>query len=324
MTGSFLAGIDEVGEVLDQFINLLARFNISPTPGSELEHWLLYPEQWKRFSAGLDATAGGDLARDRRDIFGVIGVYELARHLLALDRVGMSVRLLPHLRGLAAARAPAQNVPSPDDQEANKTFELLLGMLAMRAGATEVELETSTASPESNPDILATWKGRRIGCACKCPNSSDPRAFVRNLEKGLRQIQSSKADSGAVFFNLKNVIPDGLLLPVITNSEGRSGIVASSSIKEAHSRIREWLDQYFEGVSKAMVPPFWDRFTDERLEPEVEVYVSGVTIVAPGGSIAPRVNTLKFFSSLPTLPGRACSPEFVSFLDALNLAQSTK
>jgi hypothetical protein len=314
--------LQEIAQLFDEFVELLERNGISPLPGSELEHWLLYPDTWKRLASASSPAAGEPPVLDevRRDLRGVLGIAEIARHALAVSRSAASLSsMLGHLRLLTAARSPAQNVRSTSDEDGNKTFELLLALLATRAGAANVELENATRTPKGvrNPDVLLTWEERRRGIACKVLDSADPRAFIRNLEAGLRQLQASPAQSGCVCLNLKNIIPEDLAMPIGTDGDGNLGFFVHDTLDLGRARIREWLAGYLDSVSAALTPEFWDRFEDPRLEPEVELYVFDVCLVA--GDITPRLNTMKFFSSVP-VGDRQCTPGHTRFMEAMNAA----
>lgn len=310
--------ISEIETILLSFSELVEAEGWSVPSGSELEQWLLFPGEWPRMR--VETSSIDALAQQRRDIRGVLGLCELARHLMHARGLPVYERLRPHLRLFVEATAPAQNVRSKQDEGANKLFELLIALLLARGGATDLELEKPRAKSAltRNPDVLFKWRDGLGGVACKVLDSADPRAFVRNLEKGLRQIQASSAEFGCVFFNLKNIVPEDLLLPLATNQGDIPGIRAFTSLDGARREVSGWIGSYLDEVRECLTPDLWDRFNDQRLEPEVELYFADTCIVQHEAGF--RINTVKFISTIP-LGGRATSPRFSDLIDAINDAQ---
>lgn len=189
---------------------LLAQHGIRIQSGGPLETHVL-----RVMKLAYDKEEGA--AAEDPDVRGtyrtLIGVHELASHILEVRESPSFPSLVPHLRILNDGAA-LQNVPSGGgDQATNKLFELFAASLAMQCG-TNVTLDDPHASTGDNPDVLATLGGRRWGIACKVLHSLHPEGFIRHLEKGLEQIDNSPADIGVVLFNLKNVLPHDRIWPL--------------------------------------------------------------------------------------------------------------
>jgi hypothetical protein len=189
---------------------LLRLHRITIKPGSPLETHVL-----RVMKLTYDKEAG--TASDDPDVRGtyrtLVGVHELASYILEVKESSSFPSLLPHLR-LLNDGASLQNVPSgAGDQATNKLFELFVATLAIQCGSN-VTLDDPYTATGDNPDVLATLGRRRWGIACKTLHGVHPEGFMRNLEKGLDQIENSPAEIGVVIFNLKNVLPHDRIWPL--------------------------------------------------------------------------------------------------------------
>lgn len=190
---------------------LLARHGVTIAPGSTFEAHVLNVLRL----VAAKRSAGADLVPDDvRDQYRIlIGVYELASLILAVENLPGFNALVPHLRLLNEGTA-LQNVPSTgSDQATNKLFELYMGAVALQCGS-DPSLDDPHHSNGRNPDVLFTARGRRWGIACKVLHGRHPQGFVEHLTKGLDQIDASGAEVGVVAFNLKNVLMHDLVWPL--------------------------------------------------------------------------------------------------------------
>lgn len=131
---------------------------------------------------------------------------ELGVQLLAVQHHPDFDKLVPHLRLLDKGEASQATKAGHGDQAANKIFELLAACYSMRCGS-DVDLDDpDKSSGGKNPDVLVTMAGQRWGVACKVLHSLHPESIVENVRKGLDQIDASPAETGFLFFNLKNVV----------------------------------------------------------------------------------------------------------------------
>ena len=189
---------------------LLERHGITIQSGSAFEaHVLSVMKLTDDIKAGV-ASQGADVRNTYRTL---IGVYELANHILRVKDSPSFESLVPHLRMLNKGTA-LQNIPSKGtDQATNKLFELLVASFAMRCGS-DVVLDDPDSSRGDNPDVLATIGERRWGIACKVLHGVNPEGFITNLSKGLEQIENSPAEVGVVLFNLKQCLPHDTIWPI--------------------------------------------------------------------------------------------------------------
>ncbi len=190
---------------------LLARHGITIAPGSAFEAHVL---SVLRLVAAKRSGGAKVLDDDVRDQYRtLIGVYELAVLVLAVENAPGFASLVPHLRLLNHGEA-LQNTPSGgSDQATNKLFELYMGAVALQCG-DNVALDDPGHSMGTNPDVLFTAGSRRWGIACKVLHGKHPEGFVEHLTKGLDQIDASEAEVGVVAFNLKNVLLHGKVWPL--------------------------------------------------------------------------------------------------------------
>ncbi len=81
--------------------------------------------------------------------------------------------------------------------------------------ADTVDLESYDKST-NNPDIIAKIDHLLWGFACKVPNPEinkvNIKRFLRNLQKGIRQLENSKIEKGFVIFNGRNYINHSVFL----------------------------------------------------------------------------------------------------------------
>jgi hypothetical protein len=196
---------------------LLRSHGIVVQTGTHLERMALnvFDALYQRESSTSDQTA--DI---REPIKHLIGLNELACLILGVQQHPEFFKLVPFLRLLNEGMS-IQNMPSPViDQATNKVFELVAAVLALHCG-TDLELDDESAKGR-NPDVLITIRGRRWGIACKALHGTNPEGFIVHLEKAIDQIEKSPAETGVVFFTIKNLI-DQAKYWAITNPENVAG-----------------------------------------------------------------------------------------------------
>jgi hypothetical protein len=163
-----------------------------------------------------ESSTSDESADIREPIKHLIGLNELACLILGVQQHPEFFKLVPFLRLLNEGMS-IQNMPSPViDQATNKVFELVAAVLALHCG-TDLELDDKSAKGR-NPDVLITIRGRRWGIACKALHGTNPEGFIVHLEKAIDQIEKSPAETGVVFFTIKNLI-DQAKYWAITNPE---------------------------------------------------------------------------------------------------------
>ncbi|GLC28304.1 hypothetical protein [Roseisolibacter agri] len=209
---------DRASSVVAEFEQFLRALGIASAPGSPLDHAMLVAHE---IADQLRGRPPADLLLpDARDQYArLIGVAEFAGAVLAVRSHPDARQLTAHLRllaeasGLRAGPDPLQTTAAPaTDRNANKLFELLIACFAMRCG-TDVALDAPDASEGDNPDVLVTVAGRRWGFACKALHSTAPQSVIKNVQKGLDQIDASPADVGVVLVSPRNVLDRAALWP---------------------------------------------------------------------------------------------------------------
>jgi hypothetical protein len=152
----------------------------------------------------------------------VLGMNQLIRQVLRVRHHPDVAKLDGHLR-LLNRGLPAQNVAAPvTDAAANKVFELTVATAAM-LHCGDIELDDPNHAVGDNPDVLAAFDGRAWGIACKVAHSISGQTLFDNLQKGVDQIDKSKADVGVVVINLKNVIKHDDYWSILNQDEWRKG-----------------------------------------------------------------------------------------------------
>jgi hypothetical protein len=209
-----LTSFAEAGSLAQRFEETLRQhYGIEIARGSDLESVnldLLMLEGYRRGEGRPDPMT------DIRPMFGrAAGWIDFVRLLLRAHQEGKLHRFLAHLHLLNTARAVAQNERVPmSDEASNKLFELFVA-LCCSPFSDEVVLDDPHAAKGDNPDVLAAIEGVRWGFACKVLNGASPLTMYERLEEGLDQIQRSPADTGFVFFNLKNLVDHRRAWPLV-------------------------------------------------------------------------------------------------------------
>lgn len=202
-----------------RFEAFLKRHRIALRPGSPLEAFTLSAFQaayGRRQSAN---SYGSDIRLLYRQF---LGLADLAQLLIDTERTKDFPAILGHLRLLESA-SPSLAVATPaTDQATDKLLELFVGALAAHCG-THLELDDPNHSTGRNPDVLATIRGRVWGMACKTPHSNAPATLLANLEKGVQQIEASRAECGVVILALKNILRHDEFWPIRNPLEVAAG-----------------------------------------------------------------------------------------------------
>lgn len=220
------------------FEALLSRRGIQLRPGSLLEAAILgvVDIAYKRAGLGPKELAG-DVRHALREL---VGVNELTQLVLAVQAHPDFNQLVPHLR-LLNEGAALQNAPSSQlDDASRKVFELFAASLAMQTGTAIILEDPKESANGKNPDVLATLCSEQWGIACKVVHSLHPEAFIKNLKKGIDQIEASPASVGVVLINLKNVLDYENLWPIVTPLGGAgepAEYAAFDSPEEPYNRL---------------------------------------------------------------------------------------
>ncbi len=215
-----LTSFDEAGSLAQRFEETLRQhYGIAIARGSDLESVnldLLMLEGYRRGEARPDPMT------DIRPMFGrAAGWIDFVTLLLRAHHEGKLHRFLAHLHLLNTARAVAQNERVPmSDEASNKLFELFIA-LCCSPFSDDVILDDPHAARGDNPDVLAVIDSTRWGFACKVLNGVSPLTMYERLEEGLNQIERSPADTGFVFFNLKNLIDHRRAWPLVNEEAYR-------------------------------------------------------------------------------------------------------
>lgn len=137
----------------------------------------------------------------------MVGLYDLLVKLVSASTHPSFPQLLPHLRLLNEGN-PLQSVnTSVLDQENNKLFELYVAALCLGIPVKDLTVDDPHSSSGDNPDVLASYEGKRWGLACKALHTSAPMTIMDNIRKAVDQIERSGAESGFPILSAKNIIP---------------------------------------------------------------------------------------------------------------------
>ena len=170
----------------------------------------------------------------------VMGMNNLILRILRVKNHSSIENIVPHLELLNSGN-PIQNTRSPvTDQASNKLFELTVAA-ALMIHADSVTLENPNYSEGNNPDVIATFKNKSWGFACKVAHSLKGKTFFDNIEKGIDQIEKSPATAGVVVINLKNVINHDNYWTILNYDEWLNGAEPEFSAFKRETDARDLL-----------------------------------------------------------------------------------
>lgn len=195
----------------DAFELLLRGLGVELVMGGELERLHLVLKQLVDWHKGDGApVAGKDLRKEFREIVGITQIIDLA---LKLPPASLA-QFKKHF-DLLNVGTPLQNVHAPrNDPSGDKVLELLVGLAAVRMGAT-VTLDDPDNAKGDNPDVLANYANDVWGFACKVPSGDAPATLFDRVEEGIEQIERSAATRGLVVLNFKNRFDHDAAMPVL-------------------------------------------------------------------------------------------------------------
>lgn len=152
----------------------------------------------------------------------IMGFHDLLDKILKVKDHDDFDQIITHLKLLNISAVPQNTKSLVTDQGSNKLFELYIATLCMLCG-TDVKIDNPNNSDGKNPDILANIEGQRWGFACKVPHTTNHKTFIDRLNEGIRQIDCSEAEIGAVIFNFKNIINHDKVWPLINKIDFEKG-----------------------------------------------------------------------------------------------------
>jgi len=201
-------------QAIEHFEKVLKSHQIEVASGSDLEIVCLNIMDMEDRRIDKGRTYVGDI---RPLICRSLGLLELVKLLIHAHKDSCVEPFISHLKLLNRSVA-AQNVRVVSDEGANKLFELFFGLVCQRVG-TDLSLDDPNEPTGDNPDILVTIDRRRWGFACKVVNGKSLLTVFERWEEGVRQIDRSSADVGAVVLNLRNVIDHNKIWPLTNQAE---------------------------------------------------------------------------------------------------------
>lgn len=230
----------------DAFELLLRGLGVELVKGGELERIHLVLKQLVDWHKGEGAPAPGkDLRKDFREIVGITPIIDLA---LKLPPASLA-QFKKHF-DLLNVGTPLQNVQAPrDDPSGDKVLELLVGLAAVRMGAT-VTLDDPDNAKGDNPDVLATYASDVWGFACKVPSGDAPATLFERVEEGIKQIERSAATRGLVVLNFKNRFDHDAAMPVLGKDDHGD---LQLGVRRDHADLVDELKRFNEERIRAVV-----------------------------------------------------------------------
>jgi hypothetical protein len=298
---------------------LLRRHGLNIPAGSPLERLALSLVQ---LNEDFFRQAYADTTADRRPLCAkAIGIDDLARRILSVADHPEFSKLLPHLRLLMRDNTGiVQNFFSHQgDATSNKALELYLGLLALRAGGRDLEMDAPDhSSGGNNPDVTFGLSSRRWGLAAKTMHTDNPKTYGDSVEKGVQQIERARVDVGVVVVNFKNILALDELWPVRKDASGR--IVEYATYDDWREALALLMDYYNKRIfntvietwgGKDAIRDFWAPVR-KALPATLNLLPTVVACRRPEGWSATRLN------AFVTMPFTKLRPEDEAVLDRLN------
>lgn len=198
---------------LDRFESLLGQHRLLLPEKSPLEDLSLAITEMRYVFQGESTHNTNE---DARELWRhAVGLADLVKKVLSCEGTPSLKTLVPHLslflsdsRNLALTSGPRTH-----DDTRNKLFELLIGIAAMRDGR-DVDIEDPERSAGgTNPDVMATFFGKRWGFACKAPISLSPKTYADHVRTGVKQIDRSAANIGMVVMHQGSLMNHNAIFP---------------------------------------------------------------------------------------------------------------
>ena len=214
------------------FEETLNELGITIRQGSLLENLFLNVIDIYEKYLHAEQRPGGsvDIRKLYRDF---LGFSDFAVKIISCKTHNEFSKLKPHLQLLNEGAVVQNSISSVLDQPTNKLFELFFACLCMGAGSQSVELDDPRSSTGENPDVLALFDGVKWGFGCKVLHSNHPMTIYENLEKAVKQIERSSADTGLPVLSAKNIIDHDRLWPAADDQNSKGELI-----------FRGFLDKY--------------------------------------------------------------------------------
>lgn len=223
-----------------------------------------------------------------------LGLSDFAAKIVSCRTHNEFSKLKPHLELLNEGEVIQSSMSSVLDQPNNKLFELFISCLCMGAGSQSIELDAPYSSAGDNPDILALFYGVKWGFGCKALHSKHPMTIYENLEKAVKQIESSSADTGLPVLSAKNIIDHDSMWPAgdDPNSKGELIFGAFPDILQPTKMLLAFAnDLGVKVVSHVGEQAITELFTNSKSKAACLIYLPTATSIWLNGNPVPtRLN----------------------------------
>jgi hypothetical protein len=212
--------LEDASNRVINFQDLLRKHGITISPNSELDRIsYIVLEQYEKHKHPELRNSMVDIRPEIRE---ALGLNDFIIKIIAVSGHPDFDKLVPHLRLLNSSSIPQTTRSSVSDQGSNKLFELYLATLSLRC-FEKVDIDSPERSLGDNPDIMFDFNKKRWSFACKVMHTDNIKTLLDNVEKGVDQIERSRADTGIVVISLKNILEYDKLWPILNEENFRKG-----------------------------------------------------------------------------------------------------
>lgn len=270
--------IAETEQLVDELESLLNRHGIAIAPGSDLERVCLEVRRLHE----LHRHAAPDFGDSRQLLREALGFHQFASMIAKSERLEGFEKMIPHLELLNRGCALQNTALANYDEASNKLFELLIGLAALNVPGASIEMDHPKKTKGNNPDVLALLDGVLWGFACKVPNGTAEMTLFENVAKGVEQIERSRADTGIVVLNPKNVLPHEALFPILGQSKDGDLLVgAYKDIGNVQQALAENIHRRVQGMQEHVgTQHVTELFANKKALPAVLVVAQAVVTAA--------------------------------------------
>lgn len=230
---------DEILININQLIDFLDTFEVFAKFRSHLENDYLIAQEFVKKVNIKEPNNVSDV--EGRSALG--GLHELYKMIWSVKDCEDFHKIIPHLNLLkeSATRINAvvpmiSPVTGKQDDSSNKLIETIIAMFAIAFGS-DVDLDDPVKSSNGlNPDILLTYKGKRIAIACKTLRGSSEQTILSNIQSAAKQIERAECDYGYIVINTMNILPHDL---INNNIYDNIQVPAKIITAELHNKIKQ-------------------------------------------------------------------------------------
>jgi hypothetical protein len=301
-----ITAYDKIKNGIEDLYDFLISLNIDAAFRSHLENdYLTALDVVEKYRNGKSE----EITAEGREALG--GLHELYQWIWSVKSNQEFYKLIPHLKMLSesAVRINSKTpmispVTKKQDDKTNKLIETIVAMYAIKIG-TSVDIDDPiSSSGGSNPDVMFTYKSKRIAIACKTMRGESANAVLDNLRSAAKQIERAECDAGYIAINSMNILPHSQISNTVF-----------PHYFEPLSVLRNHIENLYGAVKNNSANELTEIFTSTKVRPVILTFVHSNTRLT---SVVGNVSTmLKATYATEMIDGISTGDDF-SLLSGVN------